>query len=60
MFVVGAGKKAPAIEGAVPAGGTIAAAYCFERKCRHIPLEWQRADAVVDPSNAIISGALHA
>jgi hypothetical protein len=26
----------------MPAGGTIAAAYCFERKCRHIPLEWQR------------------
>ena len=34
----------------MPAGGTIAAAYCFERKCRHIPLESQRADAVVEPS----------
>jgi hypothetical protein len=53
-------KKAPAIEGAMPAGGTIAAAYCFERKCRHIPLERQRADAIVEPSNTIISGALHA
>jgi hypothetical protein len=43
-------KKAPVIESAMPAGGTIAAAYCFERKCRHIPLESQRADAVVEPS----------
>ncbi len=43
----------------MPAGGTIAAAYCFERKCRHIPLERQRADAIVEPSNTIISGALH-
>ena len=37
----------------MPAGGAIAAAYCFERKCRHIPLEWQRADAVVEPSNTL-------
>ncbi len=43
----------------MPAGGTIAAPYCFERKCRHIPLERQRADAIVEPSNTIISGALH-
>jgi hypothetical protein len=39
MFVVGAGQKAPAIEGAMPAGGTIAAADCRERRYRHIPLK---------------------
>jgi hypothetical protein len=30
-------KKAPAIEDAMPADGTIVAAHCHERRYRHIP-----------------------
>jgi hypothetical protein len=43
--VVGAGQKAPAIEDAMPADGTIVAAYCRERRFRHIPFERQLSDA---------------
>jgi hypothetical protein len=44
MLIVEAGQKAPAIEGAMPAGGPATAAYCHERRFRHIPFEWQLSD----------------
>jgi hypothetical protein len=46
MLIVEAGQKAPAIEGAMPAGGPPTAACCHERRFRHIPFEWQLSDQV--------------
>jgi hypothetical protein len=47
-------KKAPAIEGVMPADGTFVAAHCDERRYRHIPFERQLADA----RNRVVHGDL--